>query len=345
MKTNLKELFEHGEYRTAIEHLADRGIKATLREDKKIVCEQADYERAVTTLAKAYQWGEINSPMTVTTLLEHFSLESIVKRFPKEINDWKQGQDFSDDLFHALYDYYFDEMPYGTKKARDGDPYEWISDRLDQDLGHDEVEESMPAQEAVVDEANGAHMFVIGDTVYHDNKKGVVDRQEGNKVFVHTGDGEMDVFPGDETSLTRQGALPTMRKHINQIARGMKGFVTGRPELEEADETEGRGPVVTVHKAYSDNIRKAKDTLERFHHSEGIGKKLKLHPPSGNHGPDYYEFHLDKKPHNSVEAVKRSLDNDGIKYGSVHEGSMNEEGHTATETNVDAIKRLAGLRR
>jgi len=35
MKTNLKELLEQNEYKTAIEHLADRGITATLREDKK----------------------------------------------------------------------------------------------------------------------------------------------------------------------------------------------------------------------------------------------------------------------------------------------------------------------
>ena len=40
-----------------------------------------------------------------------------------------------DDLYHALYDYYFDDMPYGVKKARDGDPYEWISDRFYDDMG------------------------------------------------------------------------------------------------------------------------------------------------------------------------------------------------------------------
>jgi len=283
MKTNIKEYIEISAYNRAIDHLKDRGITAVIREDKKIVVEQQDYERAVNTLGKAYKWGELNVNPTVTTLLEHYSLESIVKRFPKEIKDWRNNGDMSDDLFHALYDYYFDEMPYGTKKARDGDPYEWVSDRLDQDLGDTELEEdsayrlTLPAgygdyskggkaayaqrqtdrefdkQEAEyirkkeeedrirkryrgqeVDEASGAHMFVMGDTVYHDNKEGRVDRQEGNKVFVHVGNGDMDVWPADETSLTRQGVVPTMRKHINQIARGMKGFMTGRPELEES---------------------------------------------------------------------------------------------------------------
>jgi hypothetical protein len=36
-----------------------------------------------------------------------------------------------------LYDYYFDDMPYGVQKARDGDPYEWVADRFGADLGLD----------------------------------------------------------------------------------------------------------------------------------------------------------------------------------------------------------------
>jgi hypothetical protein len=44
----------------------------------------------------------------------------------------------SDDLYDALYDYYFDDMPYGTKKARTGDPHEWIADRFADDLGINE---------------------------------------------------------------------------------------------------------------------------------------------------------------------------------------------------------------
>ena len=77
------------------------------------------------------------------------------------------------------------------------------------------------------------------------------------------------------------------------------------------------GPIVLVHKAYRENIAKAKEVLERFHHSEGIGKQLKLYPPSGKYGPDYYEFHLDKKPHNSIDAVERTLKSEGVKAGVV----------------------------
>ena len=36
--------------------------------------------------------------------------------------------------YDIFFDYYSDEMPYGTQKARDGDPYEWIFDRLSREL-------------------------------------------------------------------------------------------------------------------------------------------------------------------------------------------------------------------
>jgi len=44
----------------------------------------------------------------------------------------KNGIDPDDDVFQKLFDYYADsgEMPYGTMKARDGDPDVWIADRL-----------------------------------------------------------------------------------------------------------------------------------------------------------------------------------------------------------------------
>ena len=50
---------------------------------------------------------------------------------------------FAEDLYDALFDYYFDsgEMPYGTAKARDGDPYEWIERKID-DLKESEAPSS-----------------------------------------------------------------------------------------------------------------------------------------------------------------------------------------------------------
>jgi len=69
------------------------------------------------------------------------TLKHILNRFKHEVKSFEEGHDLGDLLFDALFDYYCDngEMPYGTAKARDGDPYEWISDRLHQELGTDEA--------------------------------------------------------------------------------------------------------------------------------------------------------------------------------------------------------------
>jgi hypothetical protein len=71
------------------------------------------------------------------------TLEHILKRFSREVADFEAGGEITDDLYHALYDYYFDDMPYGVKKARDGDPYEWVSQRLHDDLGLNESNSGM----------------------------------------------------------------------------------------------------------------------------------------------------------------------------------------------------------
>jgi hypothetical protein len=68
------------------------------------------------------------------------TLEHILNRFKHEVKNFEANGDLDDDLYHALYDYYSDngEMPYGTMKARTGDPYNWISDRLADELGVNE---------------------------------------------------------------------------------------------------------------------------------------------------------------------------------------------------------------
>ena len=48
----------------------------------------------------------------------------------QKIMDWLLGNDEDKDVEPFLYDHFFDEMPYGVKKARAGDPSEWISDHM-----------------------------------------------------------------------------------------------------------------------------------------------------------------------------------------------------------------------
>lgn len=39
-------------------------------------------------------------------------------------------EDMSDETWEDLIEYTMDDMPYGTRKARTGDPYDWLSDHL-----------------------------------------------------------------------------------------------------------------------------------------------------------------------------------------------------------------------
>ena len=71
----------------------------------------------------------------VLTDSTNHTLKHIVHTFKRDIHDFLKHGDISDHLYDALFDYYHEDMPYGVAKARSGDPYEWISDRLYRDLG------------------------------------------------------------------------------------------------------------------------------------------------------------------------------------------------------------------
>ncbi len=86
------------------------------------------------------------------------TLEGILSKYSADYAKFKAGGDIDEnqDFFDALYDHYLDsgEMPYTIAKGRDGDPYEWITQRLDQEAGID------PVAEAEGDEA-GADQNII----------------------------------------------------------------------------------------------------------------------------------------------------------------------------------------
>lgn len=73
------------------------------------------------------------------------TLDHILNRFKYEVKEFQRGGDLDSDLYEALFDYYANtgEMPYGTMKARTGDPYEWVTQRLDRELGSPIDEEMM----------------------------------------------------------------------------------------------------------------------------------------------------------------------------------------------------------
>jgi len=66
--------------------------------------------------------------------VEQITLHSIIKKWPKEMQQLSNGDidlwKLPDDLDYELYLCYYQDMPYGTQKARTGDPYEFIYEKL-----------------------------------------------------------------------------------------------------------------------------------------------------------------------------------------------------------------------
>ena len=90
-------------------------------------------------------------------------LKAILDQYPEAVTGFKNGEDISDypDFYEALFTHYSEngEMPYGTQKARDGDPIDWLSDRLNDIIGdsapmgesEEEDNEASPADQAGAD--------------------------------------------------------------------------------------------------------------------------------------------------------------------------------------------------
>lgn len=57
----------------------------------------------------------------------------------QDVLEWLNGtgDEIDDRLYDKFYEHYTlnGEMPYGTAKARDGDPYEWILEKLNSEFG------------------------------------------------------------------------------------------------------------------------------------------------------------------------------------------------------------------
>ena len=88
--------------------------------------------------------------------MESDEVKRMMMSYPEDVAKMKQTGDLDTDsqLYMDLFGYYQDEMPYGTQKARDGDPEEWIMNRLD-DLG---MVESREVNEDSVDSMKQAKL-------------------------------------------------------------------------------------------------------------------------------------------------------------------------------------------
>jgi len=97
-----------------------------------------------------------------------------VRANQRDVDAFMRSGDLSDGLYNVLFDYYMDEMPYGTAKARTGDPYEWISDRFHDDMSggvtedydkdeYDEEGEMAKSQSRTIEDAARELQAMLGD--------------------------------------------------------------------------------------------------------------------------------------------------------------------------------------
>ena len=88
--------------------------------------------------AIAQRDGEDDDDEDTNEAMEEDEVKAILDKHPEAAAALKQGSDIMDhdDLYGDLYSYFANsgDMPYDTQKARDGDPYEWVHNKLD-DLG------------------------------------------------------------------------------------------------------------------------------------------------------------------------------------------------------------------
>ena len=102
---------------------------------------------------------------------EDEEIKAIMMKHPQDVAKMKQMGDIdtNSELYMELYSYYSDEMPYGTQKARDGDPVEWIMDRLD-DLGliESQIDEGYESSVLRVMKDHGISAYFSNGVMYVD---------------------------------------------------------------------------------------------------------------------------------------------------------------------------------
>jgi hypothetical protein len=133
--------------------------------------EMAPVSEAVESLNAMRKAAGLPVVESVLTDSTGHTLDHILKSFGKEVRDFKAGGDLNDKLYHALYDYYFEDMPFNAKHDTDGqDSHEWITDRLDSELGTGNYAprnitptlETMPNLSAPVAEGPAVDAYMVG---------------------------------------------------------------------------------------------------------------------------------------------------------------------------------------
>lgn len=183
------------------------------------------------------------------------TLDGILSKYSADYAKFKAGGDIDEnqDFFDALYEYYAEsgEMPYGVQKARDGDPYEWITQRLDQEAGMQPVIENL-AEGAEQMTPNWAK-YVL-DQIYNSNGAvTLTDLFDEGIPGLHA----MFMDTAQEHGLDPEEDFEDVQ---HELTVELEALIKGGHDLDEAEEDEATpGEQATADQNIIMKIRKASD--------------------------------------------------------------------------------------
>lgn len=154
-------------------------------------------------------------------------LAAILDAYPEAVKAYKEGDDLSDfpDFYDALFEYYFDEMPYGVAKARDGDPINWISDRLEQELDlHQPMEARVEDDEADPEAATAADQSAADKNIIMQVRK-AADYEKST--VLNLGDGstkKIDALLAKKILGLFDGLKPQGKELMQNMLNSQEGF-------------------------------------------------------------------------------------------------------------------------
>lgn len=78
---------------------------------------------------------EMKNQMATAIKKEFKCSEKQTKEIVKYVKGEMEPEDMEHETWELLYNHFSNEMPYGTQKARTGDPYQWIANKMDAMFG------------------------------------------------------------------------------------------------------------------------------------------------------------------------------------------------------------------
>jgi len=250
------------------------------------------------------------------------TLSHILNRFKAEVKAFQRGEDLDTELYEALFDYYSDqgEMPYGVAKARTGDPVEWVSQRLDDELNY-----KAPGS----DITHGEEL----EADWHDADGNL----DSAGAYDAAGHYDLERDAGREDYLQDDAAIPQIQPGEEIVTEGLEGLVTDILTNVGLDNgydfffsngliVIGRSTARVVINALKNDVRiTAEPHIEAVDGEEvriGFGQKQEKVEPTTNMV-------------NNLAAVPELEEDGGLRYAC-------PTCHTNTVTNTDGTCKLCG---